>query len=886
MRLKHPLYYLTLGFGIGWTVALMLADFLLKSGLSMSGALGATFGGLGLAGLLGLKGLKRGQADSLGLSRLTWLYLLAGTTLIWLTSVTILLLNPDGDYWIHAPMQAQMLLGNFPPRNPYFPEIPYGGHYARDLLGVMVSWCTGISLFAAQIPVAALLQLAAFFNLFLAGLRLGGGQLGGALLSLYVFTGVNAGLRQGWLDTLANNTSLANMHTSLLIFLIVRALFEEISYIEVSVTGILFAGLAWSYETNFVSLTLGFVILAVLTGLKRRLTLRHLKVTLCLMVVAMVTLMLQGGSIGHLIAGKLHANGRVQEKIDTQTQAQNQKVSVTFPKKRLFQIKVVRPGEDLSIAYLTVPVAKKLGLQFEATGYVSIFSPKVWRIHWLSFYLFPLAFAFLWRRFNPMGLAFFSYGLSSFLLPAVVDFGIFEDEVFRWQFAASWGFAGALAVALALWFESAKGRLFTLEEGYLVLAKREGIMAVIVLVTYFNSYPSMDQVSRRTSLLPRLAKGFELPSERDWLLFHPILGMTSADLDVSHQLFNLARPGDKFLTNFREQNFDNMMEEDTLVGLSGVQPLGHSLTLKYEPLGTPPYRQNAMARAYWTSGDEDLLRNSPPRWLYYRSSSPGVRPKESEHVKLVSRAQDEFGEVCLYRATLEPFGHEAAGRDPEASVVSLSGMENLRPEDYRKATIVLKNEGKNRLRGESVLVYRFSGEPNEEGLSQVIRLDVAPGGRQHIPFHFVAPHHAGRHRVEFSLGASQAVAGQFAIEVELGPDLKMLDISPFLASEALKAGRAVGLELEVVNNGTENVDFDGLASLRLDAGERAPVPDDFQPLTLSLRPGERRKMTLYLVAPEKPGTWPLSLKLGSKYSTMKYGLGEMSVVKPAEGEER
>jgi hypothetical protein len=51
------------------------------------------------------------------------------------------------------------------------------------------------------------------------------------------------------------------------------------------------------------------------------------------------------------------------------------------------------------------------------------------------------------------GAVLWVFGLTSFLVPALVDFGpVHEREYFRWEFAAGFGFAGALAVALAqLW---------------------------------------------------------------------------------------------------------------------------------------------------------------------------------------------------------------------------------------------------------------------------------------------------------------------------------------------------------------------------------------------------------------------------------------------------
>lgn len=867
LKLRHPLFYLPVGMGLGWTVALMLADLILKTGLSFEPGLFLTFGTLGIAGIVGLRGISKIPPEKLEIGWLGWSYLLLGTGVIWFSSVTILLLNPDGDYWIHAPMQGQMLLGNFPPQNPYFSEIPYGGHYARDFLGVLVSWCADASPFATQIPVAALLQLAAFYILFLAGYRYAGGSLAGALLSLYVFTGVNAGLRQGWLDTLANNTCLANMHTALLLFLLVRCLFEKVGWGEVVTTAVLFAGLAWSYETNFVSLSLGLVTLALFTAAKGKLTKHHLKVSACLVSVALVVLVAQGGSMGHLITDKLAGKSATSGPVNEVLQAQNQKVSVSFPKEKFLQINVVRPGEDLSVAYLTVPWAKNLGLEFEELGYVSILSPKVWRIHWLAFYLSPLTLIVLWRRFNPLGLAFFSYGLASYLLPAVVDFGIFEVEVFRWQFATSWGFAGALGVALALWFDSVGTVLGRVKDDCIVVGKKELALGSIILITYFNSYPSWSQFQRRTSVLPSQQAGWRLPSAREWLFFHPILGMNDADLEVNQWLFEQANPGDEFLTNFRERNYDNMMEENTLIGLSGVMPIGHSLPLQYEPVGTPPFRRNALARAYWATGDQELLRNRPPRWLYHRSDSPGAIPEQTAELKLVKQADSALGSGRLFEVSLEPYQLFPFTDSPsQFKAVGLELPDRLLPEQYQQAQIRLMNKSDTPVSGRRLLSYRFAEQPNEEGLSQMVTLELEPKEEQTLPLHFVTPHHSGTFEVQVLLDhkSDQREIGRFTIIVENGPDLGDLKVRWAEDNPALVQGEIAQVRLALENTGQDSVIFEGLASLTLDTGERPPKPDDYQPVAFSLKPGERSHLQLMLVAPTDSGAWPLSLRLGAR----------------------
>ena len=68
--------------------------------------------------------------------------------------------SSDDDFFIHAPLMALYLKNNFPPRNPFFPDLPYSGHYGRDLTITSLSILFGQQFLLVQYVLTALNQAA------------------------------------------------------------------------------------------------------------------------------------------------------------------------------------------------------------------------------------------------------------------------------------------------------------------------------------------------------------------------------------------------------------------------------------------------------------------------------------------------------------------------------------------------------------------------------------------------------------------------------------------------------------------------------------------------------------------------------------------------------
>jgi hypothetical protein len=857
--LGHWLSMVPVGLTSGCLLTAMTVNLILRAGGSFESAM---VGSIILIAVLGavcwLVGSEP-KPEKVRLSLWTAVYLVFMSGLVYFTSVSILFLNPDDDFWLHAPMQAQLLKGNFPIRNPVFPHLSYGGHYARDLCMVMFSWFSGLNLYAVQAPVTAFFQVNAFWLIFVAGLRYGRSQWAAVLTSLFVFMGVNAAGRGGWLDTVGNNNPIAQVHTALLLFLFVRVLFEEVSWGQVVGTGVLFAGLAWSYETNFVALSLALLAFAAIVAAKREMKKKQLAITGVIVAVSLVFLVLQGGLFGELFT-KLIGGGPTHEvQTDESTQAQNLEVSVKFPKEKIFQIKLARAGDEISLAYHTFPWFKEaFDISPQEPGYVSVFSPVVWRIHWLSLYLCPLVFLVLWRYNNKLGFLFWGYGFAAYILPAVVDFGIWEVEVFRWEYAASWGFAGAFGVALGEWLASLQGPVFTLDRKQVTISRNLLLYLAAAGVVFLNCYPTWVQVERRTGQLPSPAQGFLLPSTRTWMEYHPVLGMMDADVTVGMKLAPKVRKGEAVLVSRRADSPDQLLQESAFVGLFGGQTVGHAFPLQSSRVGTKPFRKSAPALAFWASGDPDLLRNWDLKWLFVKEDRMAPKITQSEGLIPVIQEPSESGKRVVYESMLKPFPEPELVEEPDPSI----RLENLAPLDQFGTEEYRQIEFQGEVPIDTLLTYRFydpkSGEEvsYEEGLTQTLGPDW---------FHFVSPHNPGSYLVKLFAGtaAQQRQVGQFTFDTVQLEAFQKLQVQWANASVPIYGGLVQKAELEFYNPTDVRLRMKGLLGLTgIVEGQLAPR--DFQTLDVQVGPGERKVLDVRLVPPKAGGSWPFELVLSPK----------------------
>lgn len=847
MNEKHPLFFLPLGSGIATVTGLMLLDLFLLWGLALDQAMWSLYGFFGVGSAwLGWKIWKSGvEVPRLAVSRVVWAYLAVSVLAIHLISMALTFMEIDPDFWVHSPMQAQLLNNVYPPVNPILPNIAYGGHFAKDLLVVAVSWTSGAELLVCHAPVTSFLQVNAFLLLFLAAYS-ERGQYAGMFVSFLVFTGANVGFRGGWLDALANNTSLSNLHTALLLMMLIRTLFRRVCRAEVLMTGVLFGGLAWTYETNFVPLSAGLGLLAVLTALIGKFTKRRAVLALWLCTAACLCGLVYGGLLGDLLRAKMTSQAPTAR--DERVQAQEVTISAQFPKQHLFQVKMTRPGEVLSIAYRVFEPLNKRFQDPGNVGYVSLWEPVFLRMHWLALYAAPFTFWALWRRWKneeeprAFGLCLWCVGAASLLIPAVVDFGIWEEEVFRWMFTAGWAFAGALGFVLGEVCErSSASGLWRVEEGVVSFGKPFAQVVGSLLLAFLLGYPVLQITRDKMRALPSRHSCWWVYRQQDWLDYHfHELGLSRSQAELAEALREVLKSRDVLVSNFALTSYHSMKQEEAFLGLCGALPLGHALPTTFERLGTPPFRMDAPTRAFWATGDPELLRAEPPDWVYYQSTERGRAPEGLD--KILERS-DSHGSYEIYRFDLPELSLSQIDEDTLAGLElgEFIPDESLVTERYLQSRLSIQSEKP--LEGNFLIEYRFPGQPLEKGLTQPCGLKLEPSVSRAIPLHFVTPHHSGRFEVEFVLhhSSGEHVLGRQVVSVDNASAWSKLKVT-------WKSRERERFTVEVENQGELPISVDGFAGVL----PENPAGLDLQPVRFRLAAKERTVLHLF---------WDFSLAL-------------------------
>ena len=254
-------------------------------------------------------------------------------------------------------------------------------------------------------------------------------------------------------------------------------------------------------------------------------------------------------------------------------------------------------------------------------------------------------FVFLRFRADSVGLAFWIFGAFAFLVPGLVHFGpIYEFESFRWQFAAGFGFAGALGVAAGLVAERLSPRLRIVFSAFLIAA---------VVGPWFPNH--LPRVARVYEDHGRLRDLFWPREESRW-----ILAQTSELADFSHPDYLAAKAlrrhsglRDRLVVNAPWQQRTDLRFESTLAGLSGVRTVGHSFPWPQEAVGTAPFHRSAPLQVFWEHPSEELLVQLGADWVYLRPdgelSVPRFRKWLTEHADSVW----QHGDHALFRFTRE-----------------------------------------------------------------------------------------------------------------------------------------------------------------------------------------------------------------------------------------
>jgi hypothetical protein len=685
------------------------------------------------------------ELEEFGFSPFQWacfMSLLTASNLVMHTREAV---GPEDDYWIHFPLISLLNRGEFPPPNPFFNDLSLHGHFGRDYIVAILGWFGGggEALLSSLWSFNHILSVSAFLLAFGLGKRRGG-NAGGFLMSSFLFFGISVGSRVGLMDTYDNNNLL--VYCLLLLFVALETTVAESKWSDgflafaLGVYGIV-------YETHLLLFCMVLWLGPLLwrkaeTGMKLKNWLRPLAISTLAIVIAACL----GGPLQDLA---MRAVGLRQIKVDHAATYQAQRVQMKFPKDHLFKI-MVGPESYRRLSYVYQGKAfqglQKTGKTADVNAradfhYAFVLGPDVLLMHWLALYLGLPVGLWLWRRKDcAEGQALWVFGLVSFLVPALVDFGpVHEREYFRWEFGAGFGFAGALAVALAvLWKQKSRW-------------PKVLVVVLAILVTLGGER----KVNRTLISMEKMPEGKRqravspwYPSPRDWIVESPELRVDEPLLLASLELRKRSRPSDRMLVDLDARAHWEIFQESTVAGLAGLRSVGHVSPPPWMPDGIAPFFRTANWNAFWQTGDIRILPFMNSRWLLCHDPAKAELLEGKEGLKKIQ----EFERVSLWRYD----GDLGSKSDPPSELAKVARIDlptsrELRGEVALPMTLVLENAPSEPFD----LGVQWVPLPGTDtgGPLEPVSVRCQPG-QDTYSHHLVAPLVEGRYRLRFSINGT------------------------------------------------------------------------------------------------------------------------------------
>lgn len=698
------------------------------------------------------------KLKSPGLSRNQWLLLGLSAAVVTLFTCYHQVRFLDTDNWIHEPLIASYTLGILPPVNPFSPELAINGHYGRDLVMATMT-PRGVDPLVTVWRVNPVIQLSAFLSFFGVIRVLTGSYWQGYLGSVMAFFGMNVGFRVGLLDSFDGNNGVVYALLAPLFFFMFKVLKTE----KMTATAVLqwvfaggFLGLyQLVYESHFG--------LMFLTGATVGVALcRRREPWIALLVVAAVALPLacvEGGVFTDL-AGRAASDKHTA--MEDHPLNPSQHVGLTFPKKNFLQVLTTKSEQQrVSVAYRT-GLFSSFYRSPQEEGYMFIFDPRFVNAHWLPLYLAPLTFFWLWRRRHLIGLGFWSFGLWAFLIPGLVDFGpAYEYESFRWEFAAGLGFAVALGVSLASWLESRdKGRVLELEKsehGWSLQIRKSFLPLAGSLLVLVGCLAAGEKLVNDMIIHLQKNPSTLFTSVEKWRTEQSSLGMTTADLEATKWMALKVEPMDRFLSNRIDDTTSSIWHDSVISARTGALPAGHAFSPLSEGFpAAPPYYGDALYRSFWSTGNKELLRLTPVRWLFVDLAK--IRPevlKSLEDEEQSPVFTDEEGHRRqVFRVAQQPPAR-ATETPLEISVESWPEPTSMQVGQHYPIEVILKN---NSTKAVEVGAVRARVDSRGEWPSTEVPLEVEPlqtplqpGQEIRFPHSLVTPLDEGDYALELSL---------------------------------------------------------------------------------------------------------------------------------------
>lgn len=427
LREADPVAVAVLALGLGANALLLVANLVLHA-LPMERALPVALAVLA-AGALALLALPRRPRPARPWGRGEAIAAAATALLVLACVVVEQSRNLDDDYWMHAPVIRLFLAGQFPPVNPFLPDVALRGHYGRALTVALIARIAGTDALPTMTWVTALLQTASFLAWLTLGRRFLAGSGAAFLAAFLPFFAVH----QDWIE-LYRHTGLAQIYmnnntlVSLDLALLVRVLLEALPSRRLAprlLAGALLGLCALVYETLYACLSAALVLVVPLLA-RGRMRVRGLLLRTAVPVLALSVglALVQGGVLTEVARPWVAPEPPPAGAMDARAwEGATQTVSVGFPKHPFLH--VTDPG-GRHVPLWDGELLRRAG-------------PMVWCL--------PVLFVWAAARRRGLPLLLCGFGLVSVLVPATVDFGRNNHESIRFLFYA--GVAGAAAMAWA-----------------------------------------------------------------------------------------------------------------------------------------------------------------------------------------------------------------------------------------------------------------------------------------------------------------------------------------------------------------------------------------------------------------------------------------------------
>lgn len=762
----------------------------------------------------------------------------------------------DTDNWFHEPIIANMVSGLFPPVYPYLPWNEMDYHYGRDLLIATLTPPKSDPLGTVWV-LSPILQLAGFLGLFTSIRALTGSERQGLLGSIMAYFGLCVGTRIG----LINAFDVYNGVAACLLFVLFHVLLRILEHKHPAqwvFAAFLLGTYQLVYETFWGAIFVAGLIVAVRF-------LRDRRAWTALVVTAILALALasvEGGVFSSMVS---RSNKFEASELDALRKLH---VSASFPKKPFLKIDVTTADYmRISSAY-DFSLFRSLRPKRLESGPIYIFSPQFLYAFWLPVLLAPWsAYA---MRGNRLGLAYWSFGAVSFLVPGMVGFGERWDvEYFRWEFGAAIGFAVAFGMSLGEWLERYPSTLSTarVEDGLTLKIKnprnllRHSICWLLILASLAPAQKLLND-----AVIDTQKHGLKILSPAAWRIQQPELKVTQADIEATAWLAERLKAGDFTLTNLGDETASGIWPDVVVAARTGTLLAGRLRPeVGLRALGYPTSHRDGAAKAFLATGNLGFLEAGGLQWYYADIDTLDAKvlsalqtlPQKSPVFQSESSRRQVFG--------IPPLAHDQT-IDTVAVEFEFTPSEPLRESTPYPARLRLTNTGDKP--GRPLLTLSFqqlrdnTWVTDRDSQYKLVTEALNPGESRTVSFALVTPFAEDRYKFQITTG--DALLFEQEIKVDYWEKFSTLAASVSLP-DSFKAKQYERVAFTLSSEETYRRDVILFLRLLRPGGEYVWEIDQIpQAVSLSISPDKPQNVDLTLMA--DPGRYKMELHIADPES--------------------